>query len=173
MKRFALAVLVVVFGVPNAFSGDERYSKVVTVCQRELATGFNWEGGKWVQANFAGGRKTTIRKIDTSYFEKNPDEISPSVCMNSSANQSGDSYAREGCYLIEDEGLKKSVIFAEKCTEIYKNGKLFGVQCDQIGFSPDGLFVRHPAHKDIDEQPQDGYKDSLVVSVGKCRAPRK
>lgn len=172
MKFHTIATLTFTLGGLVNIANSQPFAQVVAVCTRELATGFNWENGKWVQANFPSGRKTIVRKIDTSYFTKNPDELRPSECMPS-GKRIEDPYYKEGCYLIENEGIKKSVIFAEKCTEIIQGNKIHSVQCRNMTFNPDGQFVIKPLHANIEDNPSEGYKDSLVISVGRCRTPLK
>jgi len=49
---------------------------------------------------------------------------------------------------------------------------LHSVTCESssepITFAPDGWFHRAELHEDIENNPKDDYKDSLVIEVGKC-----
>lgn len=138
------------------------------VCIRDKATGFNWRSGDWIQTNFAPGKQIFIQKIDIVKNSTKPFNERAIFCKEEEGFQSGEFAGSKGCYVIKEAGRETLPIDGKMCTEFFKNRQLQSISCEKITFHPDGNFIELPWHSDIDQRPKDDYKDSLILSVGKC-----
>ena len=176
MKRALVAV--VACAALGAWGQNEPLFTSQCISKKE--TGFNWENNWWISINFQPGKIYMARKIDHSdkAFKGKDMMDTPYNCKGIEDRiydlgffDNGDK-AREACYTTKAHGSSESLFFsAEKCHERYdKSGRLKEVQCKQMRFSPDGLFIRLPweASMDLNPYPDKGYKDSLNLSVGTC-----
>jgi hypothetical protein len=150
----ALLTLSCVHGTLSAQQSAPRPFKALCVSEKE--TGFNWVSGDWVQTNFKAGEKLLIQKI----APKEP------WCK---ADTKNGMFGTSGCYQIKALGSAPSISdIPEMCDEISEKNTLKVVHCRKISFHPDGRFIRLPEHSDISDNPKNGVKDSLALSVGKC-----
>ena len=151
------------------------------VCIEEQASGFNWKGGRWQPAKYQSDEKLHIRRLTPEEVSKDAAETfdRPISCLNMDLKTAHDvsgfgetgKLARRACYSIKEFGKEALLmISAELCTEIFNNTVLEKVECKSMHFSPNGLFIRLPWYQAMNtsSKPQNDYKDSLVIAVGKC-----
>lgn len=149
-------------------------------CISKNETGFKWEKNWWVSRDFRPGVIFMARKIDHSEKAFDGKDLfdTPQNCKDIEDRiydfgffDNGNK-VRYACYTVKEHGNAGSLFLnAEKCLELYdKSGKLKEVQCKQMRFSPDGLFIRLPWEEsmDLNPYPENSYKDSLNLSVGTC-----
>lgn len=144
------------------------------LCVSDKETGFNWKAGDWVPVNFKAGTKVVVQKLDLATYESKPFNERPMRCTKEEM-RTGELLAgnARGCYHIKEMGMNPPLMFnAEVCEEKvdYSSGmvELVSVKCGQMTFHPDGGFIRLPSHDNVSRMPPKDYKDSLVLSVGKC-----
>lgn len=140
------------------------------LCVAEKETGFNWTNGAWTPANFKADTKIIAEKIDPVLAAEKSKGLRPIMCDEQKEQAFGDFAATTACYYIRELGSKAIPVVAgaEKCTEYSEKKVLQSISCNRMTFTPDGNFIRFPWHMDIDPSPKNGYKDSLVLTVGKC-----
>ena len=173
-------VLITVMAFASIGAWGQNTSTFTSQCISKNETGFNWERNWWVSMDYRPGKIFLVKKLDHSETAFKGKEISdtPNRCKNIEDRvydlgffDDGDK-AREACYSIKAHGSTESLFFnAEKCNELYdKTGKLKEVQCTQMRFAPDGLFIRLPweSSMNLNPYPDKGEKDSLNLSVGTC-----
>lgn len=144
-----------------------------TLCIEDKATGFNWKSGDWIQTNFKAGDKLLIQKIDMTTNSKKPIEEQYIPCQQTELISSVDKYLYlKACYSVRNFGVEPlpgHLLDGEMCYELLENNNLKSIMCQGKGitFHPNGDFIQTRG-VNIDPFPKDGYKDSLVLSVGKC-----
>jgi hypothetical protein len=157
MARLLPLVLLCCYGTLSAQQAAVRPFKALCVSDKE--TGFNWKSGDWVQTNFKAGEKLLVQKL----AEPQP------FCKEEAIVTSGGITVTKGCYRINVVGSPPDPLFGvESCDEILEQQSVKVVHCRRFSFHPDGRFIKLPWHSDISNSPKDDYKDSLVLSVGKC-----
>ncbi len=139
-----------------------------SVCASEQESGFNWRKGAWVAVTFKAGTQTLIQKLDVVALQSKPLLERPTLCKVEAPTVFGTWTENKACYLIRDIGSPKTTLNAEMCSEHFLDDKLLKVSCRSMTFVPDGPYVSTPEYPDISASPKDDYKDSLVLSVGKC-----
>jgi hypothetical protein len=136
------------------------------LCIQDAATGFNWESGKWKQANFKAGDRFIVSKLTRDEILK----LESASC--SPANVPDEFFgfrSVSACYTIKEFGEESiKYVDGEMCEELYTGDVLSGVRCKQMSFLPNGDFIKLPWHSDIRRKPPKDYKDSLVLSIGVC-----
>jgi hypothetical protein len=147
------------------------------LCVEENSTGFNWGNGNWKQRNFKNN-KYLAQKLKIENPTDTPGKKPESgVCFDSiqyrqeSKNNTYD--VSWGCYNIRAIGSTFYPYNSEVCREIWEKPEsgtkyLLRVFCNDLYFNPNGWFHRASLHGATGNKPKDDYKDSLVISVGKC-----
>lgn len=170
MIRHLLAPLSIILTPAFAQAEQPAISPYETICVEEQSTGFNWENGKWQLTRFKAGTGILIQKLDPAAFASKPMNERPIRCTAERSTTAGMYTFIRSCYLVRESGMYSGSILSSKmCTEKFRGAELESVTCEQITFHPDGDFVmRRPPDSDIRKNPDGGYKDSLVLSVGSC-----
>ena len=180
MKRLLLLLLLSLglVGLSNAVSSVDDY--YTALCVTEKSTGFNWEDNNWKQYNFTQS-KYVVKKL-------NPAEVLEIQCSdtkdrNNDSYYSGfDEFNTYGCYSIKRLGYdgfdgkqdcaERWSTYPKQDGEKYpKMKKLEKVWCSLLNdfkFSPNGWFHKNAAVNSSSLESSSKYKDSLVLSVGKC-----
>ena len=157
--------------------GTER-ATITSFCSGEKSNGFQWSGGEWVPTRFKADSKYLAKKInpDSLDFKGKAMFETPFLCndMHQDVLKVGPHFqesAKQACYLITRHGEAPIIFNAEKCWEKYSpENQLIEVQCKEMWFSPNGLFVRPPStfSMDTSKNPPSGSKDSLTIEVDTC-----
>ena len=136
-----------------------------SICIEDQAVGFNWKDGGWRKTNFKSGDRYIVRKLSAQEV----DAEKPMICTEKQSNGFAGFQQISACYEIKDFGTSAGkVLLGEMCQESYQDERLVSIRCAHMSFLPDGPFIRVPWHRDINPKPSNDYKDSLVVSEGKC-----
>ena len=180
MKRLLLLLLLSLglVGLSNAVSSVDDY--YTALCVTEKSTGFNWEDNNWKQYNFTQS-KYVVNKL-------NPAEVSEFQCSETKDRNkdiyfsNDDEFETYGCYSIKRLGYDELVAKLD-CSERWstypkqdgekypKMKKLEIVWCSlskDFKFSPNGWFHSNAQVTSSSLESSSEYKDSLVLSVGKC-----
>lgn len=145
-----------------------------TLCIEEKATGFNWKSGDWVHATFKPSRKWLIQKIKILDNRQNEMDLQKygNCTKETKVILSETMKGSRSCYSVREFGMASTPLFDnEMCWEYFENNTLKAIYCKNIIFKPDGNFIMNPhgpTANIIESNPKDDYKDSLVLSVGKC-----
>ena len=136
----------------------------------EQATGFNWDNKSWVKANFKG-ETHIVSRIPLEKYKEATDNNFLMCSDKSSTNRSYEKYDYVyECYSVLKSGAKPTMLDSRMCTEVWENKKLLYVGCSdhssKFNFQPAGNFIKQPWHADL--RSDEPYKDSLILSVGKC-----
>lgn len=150
----------------------------VSLCIEEAATGFNWENGSWIHANYRPDKRYLIQRIPAEKIKQGDGNNIPHLsCVLSSDNpleirRIGNHIFTNGCYNIRKQGEKLSGLSSKICSEQWIDGDLQKITCERnfqsTSFLPDGNYIMLPWHSDVSINPKDGRQDSLILSVGKC-----
>lgn len=183
MKKifYVITIFVIVNIYADSFNQDEPFN---ALCVTTKSTGFNWKNGDWVATNFKPSTKYLVQKLkieeaDFLGFDKNKKQVKSGSCFSEMQKKHilPNSPIHYGCYNIRPMGTPFFTMNSRLCTEYpAKDGRgkeYIYISC-QIGlveqrfdFSPNGLFITANTSS-IEENPKDGYKDSLAIDVGKC-----
>lgn len=140
-------------------------SSYSSLCIEDQAVGFNWRNGGWRKTNFESGGKFIARKLNSREVEVE----NPILCEPKVAQEFGSLRKVSACYLIKSFGAQdEKILMGEMCDELYDGDQLLSIRCSHLSFVPDGAFIKVPWHRNLDPKPANDYKDSLVVSEGKC-----
>ena len=176
----AFTLAVVGAGTTNA---REPLTVLRQLCIADHGTGFNWENGAWKQVNYLKP-KYVVLKVD---YPKVIPEDSPNDefrrylhCTLAFGEETGmnletlQSYS--ACLRVQEVGEERSTYFA--CKELhYQDGDAdtwsVKFSCSEDGFEtfhmrPNGQFHKGYIHGNVQDKPNDDYKDSLSIFVGKC-----
>jgi hypothetical protein len=156
-----------------------RFPPSSVLCIDEKSTGFNWRDRGWHQTNFIASNKYIIRKLDIDkYKDRTTEELLKNqtfFCENPSFRASAEKGKNfsgwvKSCYEIKDMGTPPSMVDAQMCTELWRDGRLQKISCQNhmppLYFNPEGSFIRFPWHTEVDKSLD--KKDSLAISVGSC-----
>lgn len=169
--RFLLLLAVSFYALTAHAAADD--PNEIYVCTEDEATGFNWANGKWVKASFK--LETYVVKRIPLYKFSTPDAMREHKTFMCSTDQKIPSFDDKtyridaACYSIVRLGEAMSPATYTPCKENFIKGKLDSVECaspTNFTFSPKGQFIKQPWHSDVSTS---GKKDSLVLSVGKCK----
>ena len=70
---------------------------------------------------------------------------------------------------MTDIGKKPNITLAQFCDEYYeKDTSIIVVICPRIKFKPNGWFHEVRWSASLENNPENDYKDSLAITVGKC-----
>ena len=147
-------------------------------CTEEKSNGFQWSGGEWVPTRFKVESKYVAKKINPDSLEFKGKALveTPLFCndIHQDVVKVGPQLqesARQACYLVTKHGEAPNIMQAGKCWEKYsRDNQLTEVQCKEMWFSPNGLFVRPPStfSMNTSKNPPSGRKDSLTIEIGTC-----
>ncbi len=147
-------------------------------CTEEKSNGFQWSGGEWVPTRFKVESKYVAKKINPDSLEFKGKALveTPLFCndIHQDVVKVGPQLqesARQACYLVTKHGEAPNIMQAGKCWEQYsRDNQLTEVQCKEMWFSPNGLFVRPPStfSMNTSKNPPSGRKDSLTIEIGTC-----
>lgn len=149
-------------------------SSYTLLCEGQQSVGFNWRGGKWVEARYAPHRYI-VAKIETNKCQIVYNGAFKSIPIDGAMKNFGPIHQKSVCLNVRDVGDKYSPFLSQQCQETYfvENGdwiKSFSCDWAMISFSGsfEGEFHRASNHSDTAAQPEKDYKDSLMIEVGKC-----
>ena len=138
------------------------------ICIEEQATGFNWDNKRWIKANFKGETYIVSRISPEKYKEATDNNFL--MCSDKENKSYGKYEYIYECYSVVKSGTTPTMLDARMCTEVWENKQLLYVGCSdhssKFNFQPAGNFIKQPWHADLRSDEQ--YKDSLILSVGKC-----
>jgi len=110
-----------------------------SLCEETASTGFNWEGGEWVQRNFSP-QKFIVRKINKA--EDRPKQGYDNLCLE--ANRKGG----QGCYGVAPPGETQRFRWCSEYLDEGTSGTLTRIDCSaplpftEFVFLPSGPFQR-------------------------------
>jgi len=162
----------------EASEGGERLRSLQQVCIADQATGFNWENGRWVRTQFK--EKTyVVSKIDPpkdlAQAENSGRLYEFLACRAVGEELEGDDNHKffNTCLMVHTMGEKNPRYMG--CTEVHRRDEATGtwvvwIACGDSNFyfEPNGNFHLGTIHGFVGAKPKDDYKDSLVISVGRC-----
>jgi len=152
-------------GVSNA-EAEEYFT---SLCIEDKSTGFNWRNGDWHQTNFMPNKYIVKKvKIDPT---PGSDTFQCYEDMKGKKNLSfdGKKIYDYGCFNIRDYGDKFTAFYNQLCAQSYDDDEnIKGVDCHMMNFQPNGAFIKSRFQSSLTSHPKNDYKDSLILSVGKC-----
>jgi hypothetical protein len=167
MKPSFLSVVAVMVAVTNPISA----MAAAYLCVEDAITGFNWEGGKWVQRNFRPQQRL-IRKhaLDDRVAVVCGDDIAQRG-LKTEIGPSEVLAFIHGCYSRTEVGAE--VGYADLCREwLVEFGKVTQVACSQYGaeyeFNPAGAYLSTTTFGALGSYGSDDPRDSLGIAVGRC-----
>jgi len=133
------------------------------LCAAEKATGFNWKNGDWVARHFNPIKRLVVKS------PKN--RCSPSGEM--ATDPFSDDVYIDVCLNVREFGKTYKRISSEICTENYKKKSGMWetlIYCTHwpLALRPDGQYHYSQITDDLSDKPENDYKDSMYVEVGKC-----
>lgn len=139
------------------------------ICEGEQAVGFDWRNGEWMRTNF---------KADTYVFDVRKENL----CFKMEAGDEktyGGVRFRAVCGNVRDLGSQHVPILSNVCHERYSTvagDAPISIECTRgrqyFAASPDGRFQMSTMHASVGNRPKDDYKDSILVTVGRCTMMR-
>lgn len=163
MHKTLLLLSAVAVQPPNSL--PDRYSMT---CRAQASTGYNWRNGGYVAANFVP--QTFVITIGVT-----------DRCIPNRANdlEFAGIRTRTVCGYFVQQGDEEPMLVSQ-CKETYfqQDGRSsVSIRCESatgnvISADPDGWFHYSSVHSDTGSTPANDYKDSLVVSFGRCRRTR-
>lgn len=188
-KFLIVAALTLVLQSTIFADDGSRLGSLKQLCISDKGTGFNWENGSWMSVNFTE-EKFVVSKVDvpkeaselsTETFDAEAFVISvlcnEDVFQLSEEQTDGDNMrAYRSCLKLQTLGEKDPKYLA--CTESHLNNKEGGndwnvrFHCRGIlgssFYMQDGYFHLGHVHGAVSTDPENDYKDSLYILVGKC-----
>ena len=181
-KLLIVAALTLVFHSTIFANDGSRLGSFKQLCISDQGTGFNWKRGSWEQVNFVEER-FVVSKINVPDIppggrkELGPEALWITIRCNKSdfiEKTEGDFRIYNSCLKLQSLGEKHAEYF--KCSEIHrKEGNSWVVKSNCKGgpaysFSmiKDGNFHRSSVPANLLPNPENDYKDSLSIFVGKC-----
>lgn len=174
------AIYITLAPIQVSAKDGERLSNFKQLCVSNQGAGFNWSNGGWQHALFESSRYI-VKKITppkTRQEAKQKDMLMAYVnCVvlakGTEDKDYGDVKHLNSCIAIQKTG--NALATFELCNERHvqsKDGNNWRVdfQCPSkiFFFEPNGWFHSGSVLADVERQPKDDYKDSLVIEVGKC-----
>lgn len=153
------------------------------LCIADHGTGFNWENGAWTQVNYIEP-KYAVLKVDYPNDisdDSSGDEFEKYLhCTLEIGKRTGvnlDAYkSYNACLKVQKVGEDYSTYLA--CREIHVKSNETGkwrvkFDCSDNKYNsfhmrPNGRFHKGYIHANVQDEPEDDYKDSLTIYVGKC-----
>jgi len=133
------------------------------LCAAEKNLGFRWKNGDWVPTQFTPTSKRLVvksKKHDCTIYEG---EIPEDHYWKGSIT-------KHVCLDVKEIGEQFS-LGPSRCEEWYHpvNGTWHvRISCGSLILRPNGWYHYSMIHSQLEDQPEDDYKDSLHVEVGKC-----
>lgn len=158
---FAFAALLVP-AIASAQTEPTPLADFTSLCEETASTGFNWEGGGWVQRNFSP-QKFVVRKINKA--EDRPEQGYDNLCLES--NRKGS----QGCYSVAPPGEPQRFRWCSEHLDEGTSGTVARIDCSAplpfttFVFLPNGPFQRSffPL-----EEAKSRVKLPLTLSHGQC-----
>lgn len=139
------------------------------ICEGTEAVGFDWRNGEWARTNF---------REETYVFEVRKENR----CFNLEAGDEktyGGVRFRAVCGNFRALGSQHVAILSNVCHERYSSlvgDAPISIECSRgrryFAASPDGRFQMTTMHASVGDRPKDDYKDSILVTVGRCTMMR-
>ena len=156
----------------------ERLTNLIQLCIEDKSTGFNWEKGNWRRVNFVP-EKFVVTKITLSQ-DGDSERYARVNCEDVPGRRDGlilEGYAvYQTCLSFQQMGSGTPTYM--DCWESHIQNKenkydwAIRLECrggfSTFNFNPNGSFIRSVVHADTGASPENDYKDSLVIGVGKC-----
>ena len=165
----------------------EPLSSLRQLCVADDSTGFHWRSGAWKQVNFVKPKYVVSKTSYPNVYPKaskdatNEEILLHVYCTTELRDQmeiddeSFKSY--RSCLKVQRVGEEKPQYFP--CEEFHVQGSetrdwnvsfscAGTVSQEKFHMRPNGHFHMGRIHGDLQESPKGGYKDSLVIDVGKC-----
>ena len=147
------------------------------MCIAEDSVGFNWKNNQWNFTKFYPN-KYIVQKIKVEQYKPGKDFPRSGFCINTiGANEPFIDEKRKmkyvyGCYNIRRHGDEFYGTSSKKCMETWKKHrkgyKLISVDCEKFKLNPNGLFQSSRIPEDVSSNPDNDYKDSILVDHGTC-----
>ena len=181
MMRFLTFILCLVTSGSVVADNGERLASLQQLCIADDGTGFNWRNGGWVQTRFITPKYIVTKvEIPASWEQAEADdnEWAYFSCNSNDEEYINDTFmAYNACLKVQRIGDEWPAY--HQCTEYHSkmdNGLAkwivsFACNRQRTGtffMKPNGHFHMSIMHGDLAPEPEDDYKDSLVIYVGKC-----
>ena len=133
-----------------------------SLCEETASTGFNWEGGEWVQRNFSP-QKFIVRKINRA--EDRPKQGYDNLCLEANREEG------QGCYSVAPPGEPQRFRWCDEYLDHGAWGNLTRIDCSAtlwfnvFSFLPSGPFQRSFFPW---EEVQSRGSARLTLGHGKC-----
>ncbi|MGB3844490.1 MAG: hypothetical protein WA940_01355 [Sphingopyxis sp.] len=144
------------------------------LCEGQQSIGFNWRAGKWVETRYSPSRYI-VAKIESNNCRIIYNGKFQSIPNNGVMQNFGPLYQKSVCLNVRNVEDEYSPFLSQPCQETYflENGKWNkSFACDRamtsFAGSFDGEFHRASNHTNTAARPENDYKDSLAMEVGKC-----
>jgi len=151
------------------------------ICIADQTIGYNWENGDWKSGSYAPD-KYIVQKLeleDQKAIENIGRTTKSYPCFydrnwKSIPSEWGDEFIISGCYNVRKAGSEFYASVSQTCSETWKKDSetdtksLKSVNCEHFKFRPNGWFHKSRIHNHTENKPEKDYKDSLLLTVGKC-----
>ena len=144
----------------------------VSLCKEKHSSGYNWENGKWIKANY-DTNEYIIKKIAYTDIDKVEGKTFDCKKIDDEINDFRFGEILHRCYSVKEFGEELRTFNYKMCEEWYFKNEIKSVSCYSAGekiitFIPNGLFVKKNIYEDVSSNPHKDYKDSMVLSHGLC-----
>ena len=169
----SFSVLLLVLIVSPA-SADDEYpwpEEYTIFCASEERRGLDWEKGKWEPVKFKNIQRL-IMKSNKNHCHGPGGEIhyeelnvhSKNVCINE--RQLGEEYEP----MLSSRYCEEHYIGPSPKSKIYPSLERLWIYCDQpkMFLDPNGWYHYAQITGEIEDDPEDDYKSSQYIEVGKC-----
>jgi len=177
--------LLFTFAVVSAGITDAREPLTILrqLCIADHGTGFNWKSGAWTQVNYVEPKYVVLKVNYPSDFPEDSlgDEFRRymhcTIVFGEERSLSLETFkSYNSCLKVQEVGEEHSSYFA--CKEFHSQDEESGkwrvsFSCSKNGFDafhmrPNGQFHKGYIHGNVHDKPENDYKDSLTIYVGKC-----
>ena len=155
--------------------GGERLANLKQLCIADQGVGFNWREGRW-QSTVFKPEKFVVTKITPPQSPsdiKEGEHLAYLRCTLDFEDREELSSMYNSCLRVQEVGDASPTFMA--CYELHlksNNQKEWRVtfQCnlDNFYFDPNGNYHSGSIHQNVEDNPENDYKDSLGIYVGKC-----
>ena len=178
MVRLLAFVLSLVASGSVIANNGERLLTLQQLCIADDGTGFSWLNGAWVRTRFTTPKYiVTSVAVPASWEQADADDkLNVYIrCFDDKDEFVDDNYAEYNtCLKVQEIGKEWSEY--HRCLEVHSNFdnsdewdiKFFCHNKDALYLEPNGYFHKSFMHANLDPEPEDDYKDSLGIYVGKC-----
>ena len=163
---------------PEASEGGDRLRSLHQICIADQATGFNWENGRWVRTQFKE-ETYVVSKVeppkDLAEAQSSGRLLAFLACGSLRDEWPADDNHKiySTCLMSHEMGRKNPNFMG--CTEMHTKEVgtdtwvvTFACGDSNFYFERNGHFHLGTVHGSVRAKPEDDYKDSLVISVGRC-----